>query len=138
MFCVLESLSSLGFDPPRKIFVILSAECSMSFFIFLDQVDNKEPSNNVGMATIRPNSVVTSAIDMPSDNNFGSPVPNSVIMSKVSIIPVTVPSSPSNGAIEAITRMAEVQILVKSLHKRYLPYDPDRLSNGAMCTIEPG
>ena len=53
------------------------------------------------MATIRPNSVVTNASEMPDDSIFGSPVPNTLIRRKVLIMPVTVPSRPSSGAVAA-------------------------------------
>ena len=63
--------------------------------------------SSMGMATISPSSVVTRASDMPPDSIFGSPVPYSVMISKVEIIPVTVPSRPSRGATAAVTVMVE-------------------------------
>ena len=57
-----------------------------------------EWSKVVGIATTRPSTVVTSACDIPPAMILGSPVPNKVICWKVTIIPVTVPNSPANGA----------------------------------------
>ena len=53
------------------------------------------------MATMRPNSVVTKASEIPEDRDLASPVP-SVISLKVLIIPVTVLSSPISGAVAVI------------------------------------
>src|SRR5690554_5793185 len=60
-----------------------------------------------GIATPRPNMVVTSASEIPEESMHGSPVPWKVISSKVWIIPVTVPRSPKSGAIEARTARVE-------------------------------
>jgi len=54
-----------------------------------------------GIATASPNTVVTRASEIPPERSFGSPVPYSVMTSKVAIIPVTVPSSPRRGATAA-------------------------------------
>ena len=62
--------------------------------------------NNKGAATISPNIVVTNAWDIPPAISFGSPVPNKVIAWNVSIIPITVPSNPNNGATVAINLIA--------------------------------
>ena len=45
--------------------------------------------------------MVTRACEIPPAICFGSPVPNTVIAWNVSIIPITVPSNPSNGATAA-------------------------------------
>ena len=52
---------------------------------------------------IKPSMVVTNACDIPPAINFGSPVPNRVSAWKVTIIPTTVPKSPSSGATAAKT-----------------------------------
>ncbi len=57
------------------------------------------------MATIRPNSVVISASEMPLESVLTSPEPKTVISLKVLIMPVTVPSSPSKGAEDALIAM---------------------------------
>ena len=54
--------------------------------------------NVVGMATIKPNHVVTRATEIPLAIVLGSPVPNKVIIVKVSIIPIMVPNRPIKGA----------------------------------------
>ncbi len=54
--------------------------------------------NTVGMATTRPSTVVTRAVEIPPAISFGSPAPYSVMAWNVTIIPVTVPSRPSSGA----------------------------------------
>src|SRR5690606_24471453 len=59
-------------------------------------------SSTIGIATTRPSTVVMSAVEIPPAISFGSPVPNSVIDSKVRIMPVTVPSRPSSGATAAM------------------------------------
>ena len=61
--------------------------------------------NNNGTAAIRPNIVVTNACEIPPAINLGSPVPNKVIAWKVSIIPITVPNNPNNGATAANSLM---------------------------------
>ena len=66
--------------------------------------------NNKGAATISPNIVVTNAWDIPPAISFGSPVPNKVIAWNVSIIPITVPSNPNNGATVAINLIALTKI----------------------------
>jgi len=58
------------------------------------------------MATSRPVWVVIRAIEMPPAMARELPVPKTEITLKVSIIPSTVPSSPSNGATAASTAMA--------------------------------
>ena len=57
------------------------------------------------MATQRPSTVVIKAVEMPLAIVFGSPAPNSVMAWNVSIMPITVPSSPINGATTEITWM---------------------------------
>ena len=59
-----------------------------------------------GIATINPNSVVINASEMPPDTVEASPVPKIVIIMNVLIIPDTVPSSPSNGAMAALVAIA--------------------------------
>ena len=54
-----------------------------------------------GTAAIKPSIVVTNAWDIPPAMSLGSPVPNNVIAWKVSIIPITVPRRPNNGATAA-------------------------------------
>ncbi len=54
--------------------------------------------NTSGIATKSPSIVVTSASEMPPAIIFGSPVPNRVIVWKIWIMPVTVPSRPISGA----------------------------------------
>ncbi len=58
------------------------------------------------MATIKPVWVVISATEIPAAMALALPVPNTVITSKVCIMPTTVPSSPSKGATADSTRMA--------------------------------
>ena len=60
--------------------------------------DKNACSSSDGIAMIRPFSVVISASEIPLDSTFGSPVPNYVIKANVPMMPVTVPSRPSNGA----------------------------------------
>ena len=55
----------------------------MSSLIDSAQPDSRLPKISAGMATARPTSVVISAIAMPLDSSFGSPVTNSVMKSKV-------------------------------------------------------
>ena len=61
-------------------------------------------SSRIGIATDRPSAVVTSAWLMPPAIMRGSPVPNRVMSWKVWIMPTTVPSRPSRGAMAASTR----------------------------------
>ena len=51
-----------------------------------------------GMEIIRPVWVVTRATEIPEAMARTLPVPNTVMTSKVSIIPTTVPKSPMSGA----------------------------------------
>ncbi len=71
----------------------------------LDFRDKNAYINKQGTAIIKPYSVVTNASEIPDDKRLGSPVPKTVINLKVLIIPVTVPSNPSNGAVAAVKEM---------------------------------
>ena len=62
----------------------------------------KECKSVVGIATNRPNTVVTSACEIPPAICFGSPVPNSDNAWKVFIIPMIVPNRPNKGEITEI------------------------------------
>ncbi|MNR64079.1 hypothetical protein D3C85_1865980 [compost metagenome] len=53
------------------------------------------------MATIRPKAVLYSATEMPCASARGS-VPPGACEPKISIMPITVPSRPSSGAIAAM------------------------------------
>ena len=64
---------------------------------------NQAWQSRAGMATQSPVSVVTRASEMPSASNRASPTPTAVMRRNVWIMPVTVPSRPSNGAAEALT-----------------------------------
>ena len=61
------------------------------------------------MATIRPVSVVTSASEMPPARIRASFVPALVIVWKRAMMPVTVPSSPSSGAMEPSEAMRPIR-----------------------------
>ena len=55
------------------------------------------------IATMRPNLVVINASEMPPESVLTSPDPNTVINLNVLMMPVTVPSRPSIGAIEPMS-----------------------------------
>src|SRR2546430_10561785 len=55
------------------------------------------------MATMRPNAVVMSASAIPDDTEASEPPPPDAAMPvKAFTIPITVPSSPTNGAVEPV------------------------------------
>ena len=59
-----------------------------------------------GIATAKPAAVVTRASDMPDASTLGLPMPSSTSTRNTSIIPRTVPSSPSSGLIAAMVPRA--------------------------------
>ncbi len=73
--------------------------------MFFERVLSIAYSSVIGIATTRPSTVVTSAVEIPPAISFGSPVPNKVMAWKVLIIPVTVPSRPISGATTEIILM---------------------------------
>src|SRR6056297_639896 len=97
--------------PASDCFAIMPALCSSSTSMSaLLRLATTLCNSTSGIATVRPSTVVTSAWEIPPAISFGSPVPNSVIAWKVAIMPVTVPSRPSNGATAAMTLMAPCQV----------------------------
>ena len=82
-------------------------------------------SKPVGMATRKPRTVVTKAPEIPPAIALGSPAPKMVIAWKVTIMPVTVPSSPINGA------TAEM-IYNEQAGKLAAPFSMDRFSEGRL------
>ena len=69
----------------------------------------------MGIATNKPNTVVTSACEIPPAISLGSPVPYNVIIWKVTIIPVTVPNKPANGATTEIILTAPMPLSIEGL-----------------------
>src|SRR6056297_843995 len=90
--------------PPSDCLAMMPALCSSRTSISaLLRLATTLCSSTSGIATVRPSTVVTRACEMPPAISFGSPVPNSVIAWNVTIMPVTVPSSPSSGATTEIS-----------------------------------
>ncbi|MNW02122.1 hypothetical protein D3C71_1978620 [compost metagenome] len=58
------------------------------------------------MATIRPAAVVTRALAIPPASTGALAMPFSMKPPKISIMPITVPSRPSNGAMAAMVPRA--------------------------------
>ena len=56
-----------------------------------------------GIAVTKPNFVVTRASEIPLASSLFSGLEKLVICRKTSIMPVTVPNSPSRGAVAAVT-----------------------------------
>ena len=78
------------------------AYCSSSSFIRLTFSERIVKKSSEGIATQRPSTVVTRAWEIPPAIRFGSLVPDKLMDRKVSIIPDTVPKSPSSGETIAI------------------------------------
>ena len=75
----------------------------------------KECKSVVGIATNKPNTVVTSACEIPPAISLGSPVPYKVIIWKVTIIPVTVQSKPAKGPTTEIILTAPITLSINGL-----------------------
>ena len=90
--------------------------CSSSTLIIPFAEDAVNECNSVvGIATSKPKTVVTSACDIPPAISLGSPVPYRVIIWKVTIIPVTVPNKPANGATTEIILTAPIPLSIEGL-----------------------
>src|SRR5690606_31756417 len=76
-----------------------TAACSMPTVISSTRRTKKRWKNSAGIATLRPAAVVISAVEIPPARRPASPLPCTMITENTSIMPNTVPSRPSSGAI---------------------------------------
>ena len=100
--CAQLSLSDRPLIKPTEICSILP-KTPLTFRV------TKAWQMRAGTATTRPNFVVIKASEIPPESIRGSPVPKTVIMLKVFIIPVTVPSNPRRGAVAAVRAISGIQ-----------------------------
>src|SRR5690606_7428601 len=84
----------------------LMASCSMPTTSSSTRRSRKRWKNKAGMPTIRPAAVVIRAFEMPPASKGALAIPEPMKALKISIIPSTVPSRPSRGAMPAMVPSA--------------------------------
>ena len=105
--------------------------------------DTSVCKSTIGMATVKPSTVVTSACEMPPAISFGSPVPNRVMAWKVTIMPVqrierAAPSMRYRGRL-SVGAFADITVFdPNTIIDRATYLEPDQYSEGVHYVLVNG
>ena len=94
-----------------------------------------------GMATSRPKAVVTSASAMPAETEPRPPEPVAAMAWKAVMMPATVPSRPTNGAVEPMVasepRPRRMSVTVRSVLRSMARFTAATMSNSPISCLPP-